>query len=1238
MATAFDLFDEVLHAFDNSHRNEMTFIELHNILINRNIDITTDELIRVIRSPSLLNLFNLQSISNDLYLIQLKPKLTLCEACLQKGCKNKMKCTKLHLCRYISHFSNKPLEKPCYYPHKLSDHMNNNILLRRFNYDILNEDLLLNLLRHYYKMNHEQSRIENHINSNRSLSSQSSRINSNNIQGKQRILQSVQSRPLSQLNKSSILIDKAIERQLDISIPSEQDAPDIDLEIIELILATKHIIIERTLEKQVSNEFYRRYTLQFKNKQVIDNILQNEPIIMYNNIPIKMKRTIRQQDKKIFALKFKTNQKIDSIRLNLYVETLVGKVHPNIFDMTNDDNDEQIYLIRCEQPIDFEHLYKVHSAKNTLQGYRITIIKVYETESLEVSFVNDSYHKSMSISRLRQLIGEHRWQQDVFACLCIRNQTSAEIELINAEVTAKWLSEANRIEEDMSLAIHPIIDFIQSSEKNEDDGDDEEIIKLFTTSNISSPLSVSNDSQKSENESGLYTIKPDWRIVLTHPVFGDEYRKYIRENLNISANITGSSIQVPNEYIRKELARYTNMFIQKFIFQELSNLDKIQVKIIKTNYSRMAHKWQKDTNTTLIAARRDIMNELFPSLSSSSRQQNKLISTPTFSNKQSPTSRKQEQQLISPIKETLISQTKSSEDYSQILSYPIENSVYFPFFTSSNPFSDRLTTYLLNTFNVKLDIKSISSVKIILELKGQHKDISDARPSLTNLFASLKTKIYSDKNDSCKFSIPDIYRVVQCKFDQCSIISSCSYSTKNNGSLLIRYFANNPQFGIDEQEIDDIIQNNLFNISYHVLITSKKLEINFEELQKKIQQRSDYGQDICCLYNYRKGSTERICLPSIHLCGTESIVRQIYQEIKRIADEYTPTLCNIQLTSNQVNFLLHICSADLIKFEKEYETDNIDLRSTLKIDTTSQFLAPKYLHEKIKLFLFEMSQIQMLSKDIKCSTQLINNKKQEFIDLALKNHCLLSITPTSSSLSQSTTSNRIIPNTTKISSGTINVSYGDLTTEQSEVLVICSSSDKLYDSVIKAAGKQIEQELNEKDPKKNMIDTSVGNLKQAKRLLFLPWKPPSTLITNQNIDALCQSILIFIQQAIQYTIQEKFKSIAFPAIGCGGYGIPADIIATIMIDSVRQQLNANPATQLVITFVVQQSNVFDVFNAKLQDTSTITTNNRTRSSSLSYLSNQEKFNISLITSNFNIDIAKKLLANIENILASSVST
>jgi hypothetical protein len=159
----------------------------------------------------------------------------------------------------------------------------------------------------------------------------------------------------------------------------------------------------------------------------------------------------------------------------------------------------------------------------------------------------------MTMPRLRQLFGEHRWQQDVFACLCIRDQNSADIELMNAEsmfinllkiskkkiflfflVATKWLAEANRFERDLSLIIHPIIDFIQSQEKNEQEDDDEEVTKLLATSKISSsrsPLNLSDEPQKGENDPNIYIIKQDWRIVLTHPVFGDEYRKYIRNVL-----------------------------------------------------------------------------------------------------------------------------------------------------------------------------------------------------------------------------------------------------------------------------------------------------------------------------------------------------------------------------------------------------------------------------------------------------------------------------------------------------------------------------------------------------------------------------------------------------------------------------------------------------------------------------------------------------------------------------------
>lgn len=215
--------------------------------------------------------------------------------------------------------------------------------------------------------------------------------------------------------------------------------------------------------------------------------------------------------------------------------------------------------------------------------------------------------------------------------------------------------------------------------------------------------------------------------------------------MNISAQITGSSIQVENESIRKELARYTNMFIQTFVFQEVSDLDKNQVKMIKDNYSRMAHKWQKDTTKTLLAARRDVMNELFPRPISANQQQNKTQTTPTSRFKQSSIPKKQDKPLTPPI------QTKTTDDNIHVLPYSIENSVHFPFFTPSNSFPGRLKAYLSSTFNIQLDIKKVSSAKFVLELKGQHKDISDARHALASLFASLKTKIYSDKKN-CKFS------------------------------------------------------------------------------------------------------------------------------------------------------------------------------------------------------------------------------------------------------------------------------------------------------------------------------------------------------------------------------------------------------------------------------------------------------------------------------------------------------
>ena len=83
--------------------------------------------------------------------------------------------------------------------------------------------------------------------------------------------------------------------------------------------------------------------------------------------------------------------------------------------------------------VDFDQLYTRHSSKTTLQDCRVTVNEVYETETVEVSFLHDSPFKSMTLPKLHQLFGEYCWHKDVFACLDIHNQKTAEIELMNAE-------------------------------------------------------------------------------------------------------------------------------------------------------------------------------------------------------------------------------------------------------------------------------------------------------------------------------------------------------------------------------------------------------------------------------------------------------------------------------------------------------------------------------------------------------------------------------------------------------------------------------------------------------------------------------------------------------------------------------------------------------------------------------------------------------------------------------------
>ena len=74
--------------------------------------------------------------------------------------------------------------------------------------------------------------------------------------------------PKTKLQSEPIVAtDNVEERQLSVVIPSEKEAPMIDLEIVQLLLGTRNIENKHISEDTVSNEYHRRFTLQLQDKQ-----------------------------------------------------------------------------------------------------------------------------------------------------------------------------------------------------------------------------------------------------------------------------------------------------------------------------------------------------------------------------------------------------------------------------------------------------------------------------------------------------------------------------------------------------------------------------------------------------------------------------------------------------------------------------------------------------------------------------------------------------------------------------------------------------------------------------------------------------------------------------------------------------------------------------------------------------------------------------------------------------------
>lgn len=133
------------------------------------------------------------------------------------------------------------------------------------------------------------------------------------------------------------------------------------------------------------------------------------------------------------------------------------------------------------------------------------------------------------------------------------------------------------------------------------------------------------------------------------------------------------------------------------------------------------------------------------------------------------------------------------------------------------------------------------------------------------------------------------------------------------------------------------------------------------------------------------------------------------------------------------------------------------------------------------------------------------------------------------------------------------------------------------DAVFKAGGKSLKAAFDKKvkeNDKSPVISVSADGALVSKAVYFVAWKP------NSDEDALRQSIEQLTTNVIKKAMSEKFQSIAFPAIGCGGYECSTSLIAKTFVKQCRKCLKTIPMS---ILFVIQpdKNDIFQEFEQQI---------------------------------------------------------
>ncbi|CAF2766059.1 unnamed protein product [Rotaria sp. Silwood2] len=155
----------------------------------------------------------------------------------------------------------------------------------------------------------------------------------------------------------------------------------------------------------------------------------------------------------------------------------------------------------------------------------------------------------------------------------------------------------------------------------------------------------------------------------------------------------------------------------------------------------------------------------------------------------------------------------------------------------------------------------------------------------------------------------------------------------------------------------------------------------------------------------------------------------------------------------------------------------------------------------------------------------------------------------------------------------IHVCKGDLITQETDVIVVSSSSQRLFKSICKAGGSSVLASYNAKlnnNPEAPIIVVKADGQLASKIIYFLSLKPSS------DTSILCRSIEKFVSDALEKATKQNYRSIAFPAISCDQFRCSPSIVACTMVREVYRKLKIS---KMSVSFVIkpEKTDIYDEF-------------------------------------------------------------